>query len=97
MPDEALAESDEIDPAAITATDNRLASQLPDRSAAPSLSPSWSNGADRSTYPAAAPSPDEATGYVPSEPDPASYSPSPSDMTHRLPPIDTAYRAPSRY
>ncbi len=97
MADEGLAANEAEEPAAVTATDDRLASQLPSRPAAPPLTPSWSSGADRSTFPAAAPSPDGATGYAPSEPDPATYDPSPTDTSHRLPPIDTAYRAPSRY
>jgi len=84
----------------ITATDDRLAAQPEpsvQRRVAPPLTSSWSPVADHGTFPAAAPSPDGATGYAPAEPDPAAYGPSQGDLTHRLPPIDTAYRAPSRY
>jgi len=78
----------------VTATDDRLAAQT---SAAPRLTPSWANAADHGPVPAAAPSPDGASGYTPVETSPGYWGPSSGDETHRLPPIDTAYRAPSRY
>jgi tetratricopeptide (TPR) repeat protein len=99
--DEAYAANLPAEPSSmVTATDNRLASQPEpqvQRPVAPPLTSSWSPAADHSTFPAAAPSPDGVTGYAPAEPDPAAYGPTQGDLTHRLPPIDTAYRAPSRY
>lgn len=79
-----------------TATDGRYASQ-PTTAGAPQLTPSWASDADRSTVPAAAPSPDAQNGYYPVEPDPAAMTPKGADSSYRLPPVDTAYRAPSRY
>ncbi len=82
--------------AAALASDEVRVAQAP-ASAAPSLTPSWASDADRSTFPAAAPSPDGANGYAPVETDPSAFGPANGDSTHRLPPVDTAYRAPNRY
>lgn len=107
--DWAVAVQNELDPSAVagipqdpssapavTATDNQYASQTASR-VPPQLTPSWASDADHSSAPAAAPSPDAQNGYYPVEPDPAAMSPASADGSYRLPPIDTAYRAPSRY
>jgi tetratricopeptide (TPR) repeat protein len=83
--------------APVTATDNRLASQQTSTRRAPQLTPSWASDADHSTQPAAAPSPDAQNGYYTVEPDPSSMTTGNPDSSYRLPPVDTAYRAPSRY
>lgn len=82
------------EPASATASDSQSFAQAP-ASAAPQLTPSWASDADHSNYPAAAPSPDGANGYAPVETDPAAFGG--GESSHRLPPVDTAYRAPSRY
>ncbi len=107
--DWAVAVQNELDPSAVagmpqdpssapavTATDSQYASQTASR-VPPQLTPSWASDADHSSAPAAAPSPDAQNGYYPVEPDPAAMSPASAGGSYRLPPIDTAYRAPSRY